>query len=127
MKRAIAVAAVLIAAAAVYSVVDPAQSEWVPKCPFRLLTGFDCPACGNQRALHRLLHGRLAEAFLYNPFTFIVSPYVAAVAFTSLSNSRTAVRMRPVVQNPIVVRVFVALTVAWWIFRNTPLWHSVAG
>lgn len=36
--------------------VDPEYSAFIPKCPFRWFTGFDCPACGSQRAIHQLLH-----------------------------------------------------------------------
>ena len=47
--------------------VKPDGSPFYPKCAFRLLTGLDCPGCGSLRALHRLLHGRLAEAWALNP------------------------------------------------------------
>ena len=34
---------VLIAVLIVYAVVDPATSVWMPKCIFRMMTGYDCP------------------------------------------------------------------------------------
>lgn len=43
--------------------------------PFKLLTGYDCPGCGSQRALHALLHGDI-NAFAYNPLFIIAIPYV---------------------------------------------------
>ena len=48
--------------AALYYAVDPSHDVWLPRCPFHALTGWDCPACGGQRALHSLLHGRFGEA-----------------------------------------------------------------
>lgn len=56
--------------------------------PFHALTGWDCPACGGQRALHSLLHGRFGEALRFNPFLVVAVPYLLAVAWTSLDDGR---------------------------------------
>ena len=53
-----------------------------------MLTGWDCPACGGQRALHSLLHGRVGEALHFNPFLVVSVPYFLAVAWTSLDGGR---------------------------------------
>jgi hypothetical protein len=37
-----------------------------PKCPFRSITGFQCPGCGSQRAIYHVLHGNFAESFRLN-------------------------------------------------------------
>jgi hypothetical protein len=37
-----------------------------PRCPFLSLTGFQCPGCGSQRAIHALLHGHILYAFRMN-------------------------------------------------------------
>ena len=113
--------------ALLYYFVDPAQSVWVPKCPFRLLTGYDCPACGNQRALHALLHGRWLAALRFNPVSILSIPYFAAVVYTSCSHSARALRMRPVVQHPTVIRCYALLLAVWWVVRNTPLWLNRIG
>ena len=31
---------------------NPTDYTWVPKCPTKCLTGWDCPGCGFQQALH---------------------------------------------------------------------------
>ena len=54
-----------------YYAIDPARNVWVPKCAFHTLTGFSCPACGSQRALHALLHGRWQEALAFNWFLIV--------------------------------------------------------
>ena len=36
-------------------------------CPFRLLTGWDCPLCGGTRMGEALLHGDIQAAFGFNP------------------------------------------------------------
>ena len=35
-------------------------------CPFRLITGCDCPLCGATRATSALVHGRAAQAAGFN-------------------------------------------------------------
>ena len=40
-------------------------------CPFRALTGWDCPLCGGTRMGAALLHGDVQAAFGYNPLAFV--------------------------------------------------------
>jgi hypothetical protein len=40
-------------------------------CPFRLLTGWECPLCGSTRMGAALLHFHLAAAFAFNPVVLI--------------------------------------------------------
>lgn len=40
-------------------------------CPFRLLTGWDCPLCGGTRMGDALLHGDVPAAFGYNPLALL--------------------------------------------------------
>lgn len=47
-------------------------------CPFRELTGWECPFCGGTRLGSALLHGDVVAAFAYNPLVF-VSLVVGAV------------------------------------------------
>jgi len=114
---------VAIVGIALYARFDPGQSVLAPKCPFRLLTGLDCPACGSQRALHALLHAEWAAALHYNPFLMLSIPYLLLVCYTSWGRSDRARRWRAWVQHPQVVRVYFVLLVGWWIVRNTPLWQ----
>lgn len=54
---------------------DPAQYPF-PKCPFIAITGYQCPGCGSQRALHLLLHGQVDDALQANPLFVLALPYV---------------------------------------------------
>jgi hypothetical protein len=40
-------------------------------CPFRELTGWECPFCGGTRLGSALLHGDIGAAFAYNPVVFV--------------------------------------------------------
>lgn len=45
-------------------------------CPFKVLTGLDCPACGGQRSVHHLLHLEIFQALRYNAFFVLLIPYL---------------------------------------------------
>jgi hypothetical protein len=58
--------------------VDPHQpGSLYPGCPFKMLTGLNCPACGGLRMTHDLLHGDLAAAAADNVFLLVGLPLVA--------------------------------------------------
>ncbi|MBR2301396.1 MAG: DUF2752 domain-containing protein [Bacteroidaceae bacterium] len=105
----------------IYYFIDPIASAWLPKCIFKQLTGFDCPACGTQRALHAFLNGNIADALHYNPFMIISIPYFAAVLYTTIWESTTATRLRRYVQHSCTILTFLALLIIWWIVRNIHL------
>ena len=91
----------------------------MPKCPFRLLTGWNCPACGLQRALHALLHGKFTEALSYNYFFVVSIPYVIALfvaeALKRIPRGDNLIRA---VEHPVLARVYIVLFIAWGIIRN---------
>ena len=55
---------------------NPEDSGLFPPCPFRALTGYNCPGCGTLRALHQLLNGHLLTAINHNPLTVFFLPFV---------------------------------------------------
>lgn len=68
---------VLLAGIAVtYKYHDPSVVPIFPRCPFRLLTGYLCPGCGSQRAIHHLLNLDLPGAWRMNPLLVIALPYL---------------------------------------------------
>ena len=40
-------------------------------CPFRVVTGWECPLCGGTRMGGALLHGDVAAAFAFNPVALV--------------------------------------------------------
>jgi len=70
-----AIAFLTFAAIALWAI-DPATSAVFPVCPFRLLTGWQCPGCGSARALHQLLHGRIDEAWRLNAAAVLALPAI---------------------------------------------------
>ncbi|MBQ2989056.1 MAG: DUF2752 domain-containing protein [Clostridia bacterium] len=43
-------------------------------CPFRLITGLQCPGCGISRMLMAVIRLDFVSAFHYNPVVFLTSP-----------------------------------------------------
>ena len=115
----------LLCLVVIYYNLDPAKTIFYPKCIFHILTGYDCPSCGGQRALYALLHGRWLDAVKLNPFLLVSIPYAIAVFYTSFSKSETAVYLKPFIQHRYAVIGYVLLFVFWWVFRNTDLWQSI--
>ncbi len=70
-------AVLLLVLSVLYFVFDPAEHVVFPKCPFKMLTGWDCPGCGSQRAIHALLHGDVLSAFRLNALMVLAVPYLA--------------------------------------------------
>lgn len=85
-----------------------------PRCPVKWLTGWDCPGCGSTRALHALLHGRVAEAWGLNPWL----PVVLVVAGMAAVGEARGGRLGQVVHSPLFLSLFIALSIGWMIFRN---------
>ncbi len=101
-----------------YFLYSPSGSVWFPKCPAKLLTGYDCPGCGFQRAIHAALHGHFAEALRYNFFLAVGIPYLLAAMVGSWGNGRAAIWLRRHLLSPLMLWIYIGLFFAWWIIRN---------
>jgi hypothetical protein len=67
---------VVLALVPIYHYFPPETTPGFPRCPFRLVTGYQCPGCGSQRAIHHLLNLRVGKAFAANPLLVISLPYL---------------------------------------------------
>lgn len=95
-------------------IVDPHNRASVfPLCPFKLLTGWNCPACGGLRMAHDLLHANLSAAVVDNVFLLAGIPALLAWFFWRRQTGRPAVTRAAVV-------VVITATVAWTVIRNVP-------
>lgn len=110
---------VLLAIVAVY-VSDPANSGLFPPCPTRAVLGVLCPGCGAQRALHCLLHGRIAEAWSLNPAAVVAVPYagVGWVAAYLAPRHHSGARFRKTFYGRSAALLAGGGLVAWTIVRN---------
>lgn len=113
---------ILVVAGIVYYVLDPTQpNTWAPRCPLKLLTGWDCPSCGTQRAFHSLLHGDILTALHYNLFMVISLPFALLVVLASWYNfNHRFDRLNHMLCNRYVLIAYIILYFMWWIVRNIP-------
>lgn len=116
-RQIVACVAAAAAVAAVYFAVDPMQAPWMPKCMLHVVTGFDCPGCGSQRALHALLHGDLPGAFRANALLLAMIPYILLILYAELFRERVPRLFRAVYSQAAIIAV-VAVVMAWGVVRN---------
>lgn len=105
----------------IYYALDPSTSDAFPRCSFLSLTGYKCPGCGGQRAVHALLNGDVAGAFRYNALLMIAVPWMGLCLFAEsrrTRNPRLYARLNP----ELLMWLFLALTLSWWLLRNIFDW-----
>jgi len=106
--------ALALGAVAYVGVADPHRpGSLFPPCPFKMLTGWNCPACGGLRMTHDVLHGDIAAAVVDNVFLLIGLPLLAAWVLWRRQHGQ-----RPL--TPAVVGLIVVAAFAWTVVRNVP-------
>jgi len=106
--------ALLTGALGYVGLVDPHDTNSAyPLCPFKWLTGWNCPFCGGLRMTHDLLHGNLAASINDNVFLLLGIPMLASWMLIRRRQGRGALPM------PAMVTITVA-AVAWTVLRNLP-------
>lgn len=100
---------------------DPTTAGFSYHCPVKSLTGFDCPGCGGQRAVHAMLHFRVKEALAYNPFLVIVTIYLASVIIIRCLKGPRIDKIRRFILGETMVWIYLVLMIIWTIARNTIL------
>lgn len=107
------------AAGAVYLYgTDPHQGgQLLPQCPFRLLTGLLCPACGGTRMVYDLMHGDLAQAWLDNRLLLLASPFALALLGRWAIEALRGRSWRPELGRGAQVAVL-SVAVVWAVVRN---------
>ncbi|MCM1164151.1 MAG: DUF2752 domain-containing protein [Muribaculaceae bacterium] len=103
---------------ALYFAVDPSATKWLPRCPVLMLTGWECPSCGAQRAIHAALHLQFRQALTFNPFMLVSVPYFLLAAYAWWLRGPGWKKLRHTLYSPIGVYIYVALWCAWGIVRN---------
>jgi hypothetical protein len=105
----------LFAGALAYTgIADPHNRDALfPPCPFKMLTGWNCPACGGLRMTHDLLHGHLGQAIVDNIYLLAGIPAVLAWILYRRQTGRPAATKS-------VFAVVIISAIAWTVARNMP-------
>lgn len=123
-RKNIAISGVVILLSVVtvfaYGNYSPTDGDmWFPQCPFKLLTGWSCPGCGIQRAIHAFLNRQWSEALSYNYFFVISVPYSIIVCMAyGLRKLHKADRISAIFEHRILAMIYVYCFFAWFIIRN---------
>lgn len=86
-----------------------------PKCVFKSLTGWDCPGCGTQRAIHAMANGEISRAWSLNPMLFFAIPLVILYF---ISEYKGKGRLYDILHNWLTAMTIALLIILWWIGRN---------
>ncbi|MGV0850076.1 DUF2752 domain-containing protein [Mycolicibacterium phlei] len=106
--------AALAGALTYIGIADPHRpGSLFPPCPFRALTGLNCPGCGGLRMTHDLLHGDLAAAVVDNVYLLFGLPLL--LGWLLLRSRRGEPAM-----NTTIVTVILVSALTWTIVRNLP-------
>ncbi len=108
-------------AAVVFFILDPEESPLFPKCPFYTLTGWYCPGCGSQRAIHSFLHGRFGEVVAYN---FLIFPAALLILYHYTHrwlNRFRGWKLPDILYMKNTPWVILAVVIVFWVARNIPV------
>lgn len=85
-------------------------------CPFRFMTGIDCPMCGATRSAISLTYGDVSAAIDHNALFVVLLLPAAAIAW--LIWLREGLNGRPAPEPPRwLAPVVGGVLMVWWVFR----------
>jgi hypothetical protein len=101
---------------------DPHASGSWGLCPFRLLTGLDCPGCGSLRAVNDLTNGDLTAAASSNLLFVLMVPVLVLWWLRWAGRAWSGTPSRELTAGRARVLAVTAGVVAlvFWVVRNTP-------
>jgi hypothetical protein len=107
----------------IYFSYNPSENSFFIPCPFHYITGFFCPGCGSQRAVHLLLHGDVVGAFRFNPLMVLTLPVLIYGMTITIANwiFETKYRLMLFYSNLFIYGYF-GLAILYWILRNLPIY-----
>ena len=100
---------------------DPHVHGSLGLCPFKAITGWDCPGCGGLRAVNDLTRGDVAGAISSNLLLVSSLPVLAVLWTRSFAQRWRGVR-RPLPQPAagFLAAVAVVVVLVFWVVRNLP-------
>lgn len=117
LPSAAVIAIVAVALVSAYFIFDPAKSLWAPKCLFHVVTGWSCPGCGSQRAIHAFLHLHFIDAVRYNALLVIFIPIILGLGYLEMNRNKYP-RLYARLHSPAIIFSFVIVILGWGIVRN---------
>jgi hypothetical protein len=108
-----------------FFIIDPADCKIFPRCYFHLLTGYYCPGCGSQRAIHSLLHldfyGVIRNNFLFIPAALIIIYHYSHKILNKKFNLNLP-NILYLKNTPLIILLIITI---FWILRNLPVYPFI--
>ena len=114
----------LIAGIYLYSQYNPEEHLLFPKCPVYMITGYQCPGCGSQRAFYNLFHGNFFTAFMYNPLMIFLIPYITLgifIEYIANRNNPYVIHIRNIFFDKWAVLILAVVIFSYTVLRNIQL------
>ena len=103
----------------IFFYIDPSKYALFPKCPFLVVTGYECPGCGSQRAFHQLLHFNIIGAFRQNPIVVLYFPYILLGLYLEYMGGKEKFpRIRNILFGKEAAIIIFTSIILFWIGRN---------
>lgn len=110
----------------VLALVDPAESNRYPVCPFLVVTGLSCPVCGSLRGVHALLRGDVVAAAGFNVLLIAALPAMAYAWLVWASPRFGGPRLPRPRLRPGVHWGMLAVALLFGVLRNIPAFEPLA-
>ena len=102
---------------------NPTNNSLFLPCPFKLLSGYNCPGCGSQRAIHQLLHGNITSAFQLNPLMVLSLPLIMYGLGTRVYNYVFEASHRvKIFYSNIFIYSYFSVAIVYWVLRNLSIY-----
>jgi hypothetical protein len=101
----------------IYKIYNPLENDLFPKCIFYKYTGFLCPGCGSQRAIHCLLNFNILSAIKQNILVVLFIPYLTLSILTKLYPQFFTTWKRKI-ESPLAIKIIIGIILGYWLIRN---------
>lgn len=108
----------ILGLAVLFFLLNPSEQQLFPRCVFNSLSGYYCPGCGSQRAIHSLLHLNF-EGVVSNNFLFL--PAVLAIAYHyshPLLNKQFGWKLPNILYKKYTPWIIFGIILLFWLLRN---------
>jgi len=112
----------LLLLAVLFFILNPDDQPVFPRCIFYSLSGYYCPGCGSQRAIHHLLHLNIAGV-VQNNILFL--PAVLAIAYHfvhHLLNRWFNWKLPNIFYMKNTPGIILSIILLYWVLRNLPVY-----
>ena len=120
-KIVLAIIVVIVFLGVLYFLFNPADSNFFPKCPLKMISGLKCPGCGSQRAVHSLLHLDIVTAFKYNALLVLSLPIVIILGYAEIYRVKKP-ELYVKIHKVKYIFAYMIFVILWWICRNIFNW-----